>query len=262
MGELSSAWDFMTPSGGVLMTVALRAMIAELDDAALRPIAANALFLSPVPSGRLEVRVEVLRRGGAAAQLRAALSSTDHPGPGLEVSATFGRYRGGPEYVDAEMPDVPLPDVAEVVTPRPVPGGFIPPFVHNYDIAHAAGPRFWADDWAAGLALSGRWFRHRVPQFLDDGRLDPLVIPPIADNMVPAVIARLGPDRDFYAPSLDLTVHFLADTTAQWLLPLCTSRVARGGYATADCEIWTDTGDLVAFSTQTMILRRTLTPPA
>ena len=31
---------------------------------------------------------------------------------------------------------------------------------------------------------------------------------------------------------------------------------ARGGYASADCEIWDDQGQLVAFATQTMILRR------
>jgi hypothetical protein len=59
--DLPHAWDFRTPSGGVLMTVAMRAMQAELDDPALRPISANTHFCSPVPAGPLEVRVEVLR---------------------------------------------------------------------------------------------------------------------------------------------------------------------------------------------------------
>jgi acyl-coenzyme A thioesterase PaaI-like protein len=80
--DLPHAWDFRTPSGGVLMTVAMRAMQAELDDPALRPISANTHFCSPVPAGPLEVRVEVLRRGNVAAQVRAALSSTTMPGPG------------------------------------------------------------------------------------------------------------------------------------------------------------------------------------
>lgn len=259
VADLPPTWDFATPSGGVLMTVALRAMVAELDDPALRPIAAHALFLSPVPNGALEVRVEVLRRGGAAAQLRAALSSTEMPGPGLEVSATFGRDRSGPEFTDAVMPDVLGRDASPEEPHRRSRGDFVPPFLHNYDIAHAGGPRIWDTvDWSAGPAWYARWFRHRVPQLLDDGRLDPLVIPPIADTMVPAVAAALGPDHDFYAPSLDLTVHFLGDTRSEWLLTSSRSRRARAGYATADCEIWSAGGELVAFATQTMIIRKPL----
>ena len=69
--ELSDAWDFRTPSGGVLMTVAMRAMQAELADPGFRPVSANTHFCSPVPAGPLEIRVEVLRHGGAAAQVRA-----------------------------------------------------------------------------------------------------------------------------------------------------------------------------------------------
>lgn len=257
VAELPPAWDFATPSGGVLMTVALRAMLAELASPEMRPIAAHALFLSPVPNGALEVRVEVLRRGGAAAQVRAALSSTDRPGPGLEVSATFGRGRSGPEFTDAVMPEV-SPPATDAITPRPRrTRDWVPPFLYNYDIVHAGGPPVWdSDDWDAGPAWFARWFRHRIPQILDDGRIDPLVIPPIADTMVPAVAAALGPASDFYAPSLDLTVHFLGDTSAQWLLTSCRSRRARAGYATADCEIWSDTGELVAYATQTMIIRK------
>src|SRR5262252_2210464 len=107
--NLPAAWNFRTPAGGVLMTVAMRAMQAELDDPGLRPISANTHFCSPVPAGPLEVRVEVIRRGNVAAQLRAALSSTTMPGPGLEVSATFGRDRDGLDVVDADEPPVKPP---------------------------------------------------------------------------------------------------------------------------------------------------------
>ena len=34
------------------------------------------------------------------------------------------------------------------------------------------------------------------------------------------------------------------------------ARRARAGYATADCEIWDESGHLIAFATQTMLLRR------
>ena len=253
--DLPPAWNFRTPSGGVLMTVAMRAMQAELGDPDFRPVSANTHFCSPVPAGPLEVRVEVLRKGNVAAQVRAALSSTTVPGPGLEVSATFGRTRAGVEVVDAEFPAVKMPDDSE----RIVPGerDFRPPFLDNFDTRLALGAPWWRSGWDPGPARMGRWFRYRVPATLPDGRFDPLALPPIADTMPPALCQHLGPDAPpFHAPSLDLTVHFLEDTPSEWLLTLVHARRARAGYATADCEIWDDRRRLVAFATQMMLLRR------
>ncbi len=254
--DLPRDWNFRTPSGGVLMTVAMRAMAAELNDPGLRPISANTHFCSPVPAGPLEVRVEVLRHGNVAAQVRAALSSTTMPGPGLEVSATFGRDRdGGFDVVDAAMPDVAKPDDA----PRIVPGvrDFRPPFLANFDCRLALGAPWWTQDWTPGPARMARWFRYLTPVMRADGTLDPFALPPIADTMPPALTQALGPNATpFHAPSLDLTLHFLEDTTAEWLLTSVHVRRARAGYATADCEIWDERGTLVAFATQTMMLRR------
>jgi acyl-CoA thioesterase len=256
--ELSNAWDFRTPSGGALMTVAMRAMEEELGDSELRPLSAHTHFCSPVPAGPLEVRVEVLRHGGAAAQIRAELSSTSMPGPGLEVSATFARARDGIDVIDTEPPAVPAPEDCPSIDELSVgPGRVRPPFFRNLDSRLAHGQPWWRSDWTPGAARVARWFRYKVPQRLADGRLDPLAIPPIADTMPPALIQKLGPNHPpFHAPSLDLTVHFLEDTTSQWLLTSAHARRARAGYATADVEIWDDSGRLIAFATQMMLLRR------
>jgi acyl-CoA thioesterase len=250
-------WNFRTPSGGVLMTVAMRAMAEELGDPQLRPISANTHFCSPVPAGPLEIRVEVLRHGGAAAQLRAQLSSTSMPGPGLEVSATFGRDRDGVDVIDTEPPDVlppdEAPDVDELVGTS---GRLRPAFFSNFDNRLVLGAPWWKTDWEAGPARLARWFRYKVPQRRPDGTLDPFALPPIADTMPPALIQKLGPKHEpFHAPSLDLTVHFLEDTDAEWLLVSVHARRARAGYATASAEIWDDRRRLLAFATQTMILR-------
>jgi acyl-CoA thioesterase len=238
------------------MTVALRAMESELADPALRPVSANTHFCSPVPAGPLEIRVEVLRRGNVAAQVRAALSSTTVPGPGLEVSATFGRARTGADIVDADFPPVRMPDDSTRI--RPGDTDFRPPFLENFDSRLALGAPWWTKSgWDPGPARMGRWFRYRIPPTLADGRVDPFALPPIADTMPPALCQRFGPDGPpFHAPSLDLTVHFLEDTTSEWLLTLVHARRARAGYATADCEIWDDRRRLVAFATQMMMLRR------
>lgn len=256
--ELSDAWDFRTPSGGALMTVAMRAMQQELNDPGLRPLSANTHFCSPVPAGPLEVRVEVLRHGAAAAQVRAQLSSTTMPGPGLEVSATFARDREGIDVADTEPPVVPPPDECPSFDEAPLLiARERPRFFANLESRLAQGHAWWTAGWQPGPARIARWFRYRVPQRLADGRFDPLAIPPIADTMPPALIQKLGPDHEpFFAPSLDLTVHFLEDTTAEWILIAAHVPRARAGYATANAEIWDDRGRLIATATQMMLLRR------
>jgi acyl-CoA thioesterase len=253
--DLCEAWNIRTPSGGALMTIAMRAMQTELGDPDLRPLSANTHFCSPVPAGPLEIRVEVLRHGGAAAQVRAQLCSTSIPGPGLEVSATFGRERKGIDFLDVEPPPVAPPDDLPVIDSMGVGS---PPFFMNLETRIAIGHAWWDSDvWEPGKARMARWFRYRVPQRLVDGRLDPMAIPPIADTMPPALIQRVGPKREpFFAPSLDLTLHFLEDTTSQWLLTDVHVRRARAGYASAQSEIWDQNGRLVAVAVQMMMLRR------
>ncbi len=256
--SLSEAWNFQTPSGGVLMSIAMRAMSEELGDDDLRPLSANTHFCSPVPAGPMEIRVEVLRHGRSAAQVRAQLSSTVVPGPGLEVSATFARRRPAMvAMLDAEVPDVPRPDdLPPMDALTDIAGQPRPAIFNNLDTRLAVGEPWWESGWKPGRARMARWYRYRVPQKLTDGRLDPLAIPPIADTMPPALIQKLGPDHPpFFAPSLDLTVHFLEDTWAEWMLTDVRARWAGFGYATADVEIWDLEGKLIASGTQMMFLR-------
>ncbi len=256
--DLGSEWNFQTPSGGVLMAVAMRAMFEELGDDDLRPLSANTHFCSPVPAGTLEIRVEVLRHGRAAAQVRAQLSSTVVPGPGLEVSATFARRRPATiEMLDVSFPSLAKPDDLPVMTDlKDIAGLERPAFFDNLESRLAVGEPWWTDGWEPGRARLARWFRYLVPQKLADGRFDPFAIPPIADTMPPSLIQKLGPDHSpFFAPSLDLTVHFFEDTWADWLLTDVHALWAGSGYATANVEIWDLEGKLIAFATQMMFLR-------
>jgi acyl-CoA thioesterase len=258
--ELSDQWNFATPSGGVLMTTALRAMRAQLDDPGLRILSATAVFCAPVSSGPLVIRVEVLRLGGNAAQVRGSLASMGRPGPGVEVLATFARTRTGPEIAGAVFPDVPAPAQAEDLSRalrEPADPAHAVRFFHNFDIRFGLGRRWFSDDDAEPAApRCARWMRYRAPQRDARGWLERLAIPPIADTMPPAVWQALPAGRQaLYAPSLDLTVHFLDDTTSEWLLALSHARRAHQGYATADIEIWSEDRKLLAYGTQTMTFR-------
>ena len=206
----------------------------------------------------------MLRHGGAAAQLRAQLSSTSMPGPGLEVSATFGRDRDGIDLIDTEPPEVLPPDEApELEMLIGTVRDSRPAIFANFDTRLVLGAPWWESDWTPGRAQLARWFRYKVPQHRADGQLDPFALPPIADTMPPALMQKLGPNHEpFHAPSLDLTVHFLENTAAEWLLVNVHARRARAGYATASAEIWDDRRRLLAFATQTMMLRRVAGPDA
>jgi acyl-CoA thioesterase len=255
--HLPEAWSWRLPAGGVLMTVALRAIQSAIADPGLEPVSATATFCSAVPAGPLEVRVDILRRGNAVVQARAALRAPTSRGPDLEVTATFARDREGIDFLDAQPPAVLRPEQARSM--KELIRGESPryAFLDNFDDRMALGHPWSEEDWPAGPARFARWMRYLVPQRLEGGALDPLAIPPIADMMPPAVAAKLGSTGPrFHAPSLDLTVHFLDRTASEWLLVSAWARRARVGYASAEIEIWGEDGRLAAYATQTMMLRR------
>lgn len=261
--DLANHWDYLLPSGGVVLTAALRAGAAMLGDASLRLWSSTATFCAPVPAGRIDLVVTILRRGAATAQLRVDV----HTGAGeiaVVVTATFGRDRVGPDVIGARMPIVG--SVADSIDtadddPRNPRGRFR--FYHQVDCRIADGDRFWTDDHAAGPPRYARWFRYRAPQRDTAGQLDRLALPPLLDTMPTALQRAIGPgDYRFYAPSLDLTMHVVDDTDREWLLLSSYVRRARAGIAIGEIEAWDDRGRLIAFATQAMYLKTLSgTPP-
>lgn len=251
---LPDHWNYINPCGGVLLTLALRAMTRELEGSGLTLLSATTAFCQPVLAGEVVVDVTVLRKGDAAAQVRASMRNRSQLGPGLEVLATFARDKTGPDVHGAEMPDVPKPDAAVVTRSRS--GAERWPFYTNFDLALGIGEPMWERGWKQGPSHVAFWYRYRVPQRDGGGRLDPLAIPPIADSMPSALTRRLGPDHErFYMPSLDLSVFFIAPTTSEWLLVETFVERARAGYAVGSATVWSEDGQLVARAAQAMTLR-------
>jgi acyl-CoA thioesterase len=257
--RLGDAWNFRDPSGGVLMTAALRAAEAELADPELQVRSATTLFSSVVLAGDLAASVRVIRRGGATAQVQVNLRNAGSAEPGLDVIATFGRHRdAGPTFVDVERPAVPGPlECPSLHHPTPVARHFEPPIFRNLDVRLALGHPWWGGAWPAGRARLARWMRYEVPQRLGSGVVDPLCLPPLVDTMPPSAIQKLGPGfTPFIAPSLDLTVHFFSPGESDWLLVDTHTRLAQAGYGSADVHVWDEGGRLVGFATQMWMFRR------
>ncbi len=261
--DMSDRWNFVLPSGGVLMTAALRAAAHELGDPGLRLGSATAVFCTPINPGPLALEVTVLRRGGAAAQVRTTVRAGGGD-VGYEVLATFVRDRAGPDVRAARMPDVPAPDACpSAMDDHPSNPHRKSRFFSQVECRVARGDRFWQPGWTAKAARYARWFRYQTPQRDGAGLLDRLALPPIADTMPPALVQAVGPgDYRFYAPSLDLTVHVVDDTDREWVLVSTFARRARAGWAIGEAELWDDTGRLLGYASQMMYISSVRGTPA
>jgi acyl-CoA thioesterase len=253
---LPDHWDFLMPSGGVVMACALRAASAELGDPTLRFASASTIFCTPIKNGPLVADVVVLRRGGSTAQVRVALRDGSGE-PGLEMLATFLRDRKGPD-----VRCLPFPRVRSFADSLPVDGRSrtsphtLLRFHQQFEYKVADGEQFWQPETAAGPARYARWTRYKIPQRDAAGSYDRLALLPLIDMMPVALHRAIGPGGyRFFAPSLDLTTYVIDDTAREWLLFTVTARRAKGGWAIADTDVWDDEGRYLAHGSQAMYLR-------
>lgn len=261
LAQLPDHWSYFHPSGGALVTIALRAMVLELGDGDLEILSASTLFCSPIRPGELVIEVKVLRRGDTATQIRASLTQRSEPGPGLEVLATFARARSGPDLVGISMPLVPSPSEC-ATTGRMFDSARAPfTFARNFEGAQALGDPMWKKDWQPGEAHIAHWYRYIRPQRTPSGFLDPLALPPIADTMPSSLWRKLGREQArFIAPSLDLTIFFLGETRGEWVLVESFAERAREGYAVCSANLWDEEGVLLARAAQSMTIRELRRP--
>ena len=257
--ELPNSWDYLLPSGGVVMTAALRAAEAHVGDRELRLASATTIFASPVHPGPLVADVHVIRRGGSTVQLRVQMRHAQEKSgePQLELVATFMRDRKGPDVVGVAFPSVAsLAESPSADDSAPNNPHTRFRFYHQIETRLADGPAFWHPGFEAGPARYARWLRYRVPQRDPEGRFDRLALPPLVDTMPTALHRAIGPGPyRFYAPSLDLTLYAVDDTSREWVLVAVTMRRAKGGWAIADAEVWDDEGRFLAYGAQAMYVQ-------
>ncbi len=261
VAELDERWNLRPlPQGGIVTAIAVRAMEVELAHDDQRPRTLHTTFAAQVAHGPLTIDVEVLRAGRSMSQLRAEVRN-----PGAErghlTTCVFGATRRGFDFTDLRLPaDIPRPSECPSFRdppPENVPAfGPMPFWDELVEGRSALGHPPW-EDYVPDRAERAMWYRFDESPLLDDGRLDPLALIVLADSMPGAVGEKVGrTDRSWFAPSVDLTVHFLDDCRSSWVLAHNRARFAGDGYASADMALW-DCGDdgaaaprLVAYATQ------------
>lgn len=262
-GDIDVSWNLRPlPQGGVVSAVALRAAAAELDDPAQRLRTLHTAFVAQVAHGPVDVDVEVLRRGRSMSHLRVEVRNPGAP-RGHVTTAIHGASRDGFSFTDLRPPaDRPAPDDCPSFR-DPLPDGVVDAFdpmpfwTERVEARVALGDPPWDHDAPRQRAERALWHRFDDPPFLDDGTLDPLGLVVLADMMPGAVGQKVNePDRPWFAPSIDLTVHLLDDCRSPWVLCHNTARWAGDGYASADMALWDCGPDgsgeprLVAYATQ------------
>jgi acyl-CoA thioesterase len=274
--EVDARWNCpVVPQGGVMAALAAAAMGTELarPDQRLRTL--TTVFAAQVPAGPVTVDVSVLRRGRTMSQVQATLrpgklgAEATHTGPGHTTLAVFGATRGGFEFTDLAVPDVPPPAACPSFRDPPPPDvaddfSSRPPFAfwEQVEGRPALGNAPW-DDYVPSTSECASWYRFDEPPRRRDGTLDPLALVALSDLMPSSVGQRMGPGaREWYPPSADLTVHLFDDARSDWVLAHLRARRATEGYASVEAALWDPTGPtLVAHATQVMFLSFPGGPP-
>ncbi len=235
--DISEDWTIVDVFGGVAMFVALRAMAQALDRPDLPALTATALFLSPVPAGRVAVDVDVLRQGRGTAQLAATLRPMNNSEPAVHIQAVFGAMRRSDlAFQNVRPPVVPLP--------QNVPARRHSPDIHfNFDDRTEWRPVSGLDDPHSDTMLA--WERLRV------GEPDLLALT-LHSDILGLAVEQHGP---FTILSLEIAIRFLATPATPWVLQETEAWHVGDGYATGPARLWDERGRLCAIVNQTAQVR-------
>lgn len=259
--SISDTWQLaVVPQGGIVAAVASRAMATELDhpEQTLRTI--TSMFAGQVACGPVEVDVRVLRRGRSMSQLTATVRNVGAEA-GLTAIAAFGAPRRGFEFTDLAMPDVPGPEGVRSFR-DPLPEGvefeFSRPNMPFWDSVVQSRPVIGRAPWEEfedGPAEAAFWYRIDDPPIGAEGVVDPSAAIVMCDTMPSSVGQKLGPDAgQWFAPSVDYTLHLFRSPPADWALAHLRARHAGEGYASVELALWDPAGPhLVAYATQVML---------
>jgi acyl-CoA thioesterase len=232
------------PNGGYLAAIVLRAMVAEVGDAAREPRSLTCHYLRPPAAGPVRVDVTVERAGRATSTVTARLTQDERQCV-LGVAA-FGIEIAAPAEYATAPPDVAAPE--EIAPVDNTSSGLS--IVSRFEARPAIGEAMFA---GAREAVTGGWLRFAEPR-----ATDAIALAMFADAWWPTPWVRLR--EPVAAPTLDLTVHFRAPRAAAALpagepvLAVFRSTTAADGFFEEDGELWTRDGVLLAQSRQLALL--------
>jgi acyl-CoA thioesterase len=247
--ELDPMWSIGTkPNGGYLLAILTRAAVDAVGPAHPQPTAVSAHYLSAPPAGPVELRVETLRVGRSAAQVRASLYSADrHCVEALITCGELPAAASAPWWSGVPIVQLPPEEACRRLSgddPRfPVP--LLSVVSERLDPACVG---FATAGSGSGLGEMRGWVR-----LADGTQPDPLTLLVAADCLPPATfdLGLLGS----WVPTLELTVYVRAVPAPGPLRVRLRVRLITDGRVDEECDVWDSTGALVATGHQLAALR-------
>lgn len=262
-GRLHAHWGIWGPMGGVVASIALRAMGAEVGSRwpTFRPATLSCQFLGVGSFDEVDIDVEVRVAGRTSAVLRADVTQGGRPI--LDAQAWFCTERDLLVHDTVTPPDVADPEgLASIEEVRDGPAPY--PFWDNLDGRALTWlpPEEWAvaeptvPEWREWLAF--RSDSHLGDQLVDAARLVVLAdLPswPAAHRAHPRV-------DDIVAPNLDLAVQFHRfDPSSHWLLCEGNAPLADRGLVSFRSRVFSRDRRLLASGSGQLRSRRAPSPP-
>lgn len=250
--KLVSDWDFWSPNGGYLSSLALRAAQAETD--LPRPAAFYCHYLNPpASSSEVDLTVTTLRRSKRTHSMRVEMSQDGRAI--LEALTWVLVAPGGLDYNEAKMPDVPKPDelrsAEEIHAPDKAPF----PFWDNVETKPVTWQGRW-DERPIMHPLWRVWARFRPQPVFDDLFVDACRSIILIDTMLyPAAAVAHEGVFPFMAPSIDLAVRFHCPSDSEWLLSSTETPIGIAGLIGGYAAVWSEDGQMLATGGQQMIYR-------
>lgn len=231
-------------NGGYQLAVAGRAIAAELAGKP-DPISISAFYTSACSPGPAEVRVEIKRDGGRLAVAAAEIWQDEELR--LTTLAQFGDIDAinatawGDTYRFATEPELPPREVCISNHQAPEHLRRLIPFWERFEMRVHPDQAGWAMGHPNLKGEITAWFR------LVDRDPDPISLLQALDALPPTTFDFGMPG---WAPTLELTCHVRRRPAPGWLKVMHRTRVLEGGLFEEDCEIWDETGHMVAQSRQ------------
>ena len=234
------------PHGGYLQCVIANAALAgasEVGDSHLHVTAISTNFVSALSVGPVELRVEVRRVGRGVSFVRVALEQ--HGALATESLVTLGTLKEGSRvrYHGASAPEMP-----SLERSRSVVGGDDVGIRNVLELRLDPAVTGWWDGQLSSKGEVRGWIR------LDDGAAPwstwSLLF---ATDAFPPATLPLGSSG--WVPTLQLTSYVRRVPTSEWLRGVQRANVIADGLVDERCELFDDSGQLVASSTQLAMVR-------
>jgi acyl-CoA thioesterase len=227
-------------NGGYLLATIGRALseVTEKQD----PLSVSAYYVGASTPGAAEIRTRLVRDGGSVATMAADLwQGEDHR---IAVLASYGDLGALPGDVRTTAAPMDLPPREQCVSNEHAPEHIraIAPLMDRFEMLFDPACIGWATGEPSGAGELRAWFR-----LADERDPDTNSLLMVCDAL-PPVTFDLG--MFGWAPTIELTVHVRAQPAPGWLQVRHATRNFAGGMFEEDCEVWDESGRLVAQSRQ------------